>query len=96
MTFTYDTPPAELLMLVVVFLVLVTLSLAVRAGPAAFGRLLQLGLQAHEMVRARACVAEDNLASLLAHLHTAKHNDNKDQYLPVHLKLNNYVTTHEY
>lgn len=63
-----DSKPAELLMLVVIVLVLVALGLAVRAGPAALGRLLELGLQTHQVVGPRARVAQDYLAALLAHL----------------------------
>lgn len=38
------------------------------AAPFASGRLLQLGLQTHQVVGARTGVAQDDLAALLTHL----------------------------
>lgn len=45
------------MLVIITALVLVTLGLAVRAGPAALGCLLQLGLQADQVVGAGAGVA---------------------------------------
>ena len=41
---------------------------AVRAAPLALGGFLQLGLQAHEVVRSGTGVAQDDLPALLTHL----------------------------
>lgn len=57
-------------MLIVILLFLVTLGLAVGTGPAALGGVLQFRLQADQMVRPGAGVAQDDLPALLAHLET--------------------------
>ena len=50
------------------FLVVGAILFAMRTTPLPFGRFVQLGIETHQMVRARASVAKDDLTTLLTHL----------------------------